>query len=43
MVGDVATAIALVLAIAYIGGFGFAQRIYLIVRDEVEHHRRHGV
>jgi hypothetical protein len=42
MVEDAMTAVALILAIAYIGGFGFAQRIYLIIRDEVEHHRQHG-
>jgi len=30
------TALAVILAITYIGVFGFAQRLYLIIRDEID-------
>lgn len=43
MVGDALTALAVILAIIYIGVFGFAQRLYLIIRDEVEYHRQRGI
>ncbi len=42
MFGDAITALAVVLAIIYIGVFGFAQRLYLIIRDEIESHRQRG-
>jgi hypothetical protein len=41
--GDALSALAVILAIIYIGVFGFAQRLYLIIRDEVEYRRQRGI